>query len=214
MARKPQQQRSRATVEAIVEAGFICLARGGYEGTTTRHIADVAGISVGTLYEYFTNKQDIYEAMYKRAVEDVVSMIEPLTARLVRMDIREGVKLLLAEFRELLMRHDGRYLKFASHAVQAAPHLDLQPVQKILGEVVLQYLMHQPQLMRMQNIPVMSYIVINGGMFAMIRHLGESSPIMTFEQLSDGLADMVDHVVTGELRKADRNNPQDTGASG
>ncbi|MGB1221107.1 MAG: TetR/AcrR family transcriptional regulator, partial [Alcanivoracaceae bacterium] len=81
MPRKPQQQRSRATVEAIVEAGFICLARGGYEGTTTRHIADVAGISVGTLYEYFSNKQEIYEAMYQRVVEDVVAFIERLMTR-------------------------------------------------------------------------------------------------------------------------------------
>ena len=129
------------------------------------------------------------------------------------MEIREGVKLLLAEFREMLMRNDARYLKFASHAVHAAPHLDLKPVQKILGELVLQYLMHQPELMRMQNIPVMSYIVINGGMFAMIRHLGESAPTMTFEQLSDGLADMVDHVVAGELRKADQNRCGNTGAN-
>ena len=53
MPRKPRQQRSRATVDAIVEAGFICVAELGITGTTTRHIAERAGISVGSLYEYF-----------------------------------------------------------------------------------------------------------------------------------------------------------------
>lgn len=209
MPRKPQQQRSRATVDAIVEAGFQCLATRGLEGTTTRHIAERAGISVGTLYEYFKNKQDIYEVMFQRTIKDVVAMIEPLTARLVTMDIRDGVRLLLEEFRELLMRNDARYLKFASQASQTLQHYDLEsinefdPVNKILSDVALQYLMHHPQLMRMQNIPVMSYIVINGGMFTIVRHLSEKNPSMTFEQICDGLADMVSHVVDGELRKAD-----------
>ena len=214
MPRKPQQQRSRATVDAVIEAGFICVAEHGFEGTTTRHIANVAGIGVGTLYEYFANKQAIYKVMYERAVKDVVAMIEPLTPRLVQLPIRDGVKLLLAEFRDLLMKNDGRYLKFAALAGQAPQHYDmeslneLEPVTKILGDVSLQYLMHHPELMRMKNIPVMTYIVINGGMFTMIRHLGEKHPPMTFEQLSDGLADMISHVVEGELRKADEADQQ------
>lgn len=210
MPRKPQQQRSRATVEAIIEAGFLCLANQGLEGTTTRHIADRAGISVGTLYEYFSNKQEIYDVMFQQAIKDVVAMIEPLTARLVTMNIRDGVKMLLEEFRQLLMRNDGRYLKFASQAGQAMQHYDLdslndlEPISKILSDVALKYLMHHPELMRMPNIPVMSYIVINGGMFVMIRHLSEKHPSMSFEQVSDGLADMIGHVVAGELRKADQ----------
>ncbi|MEY2838869.1 MAG: hypothetical protein RJB60_1168, partial [Pseudomonadota bacterium] len=59
--RKPIQQRSIATVEAIVEAGFMAVAEHGLAGTTTRHIATLAGISVGSLYEYFTNKEEVYE---------------------------------------------------------------------------------------------------------------------------------------------------------
>ena len=78
MTRKPQQQRAKATVDAIVEAGFICVADRGAAGTTTRHIADVAGISVGSLYEYFANKEMIFDAMNQRFVADVVAMLQPL----------------------------------------------------------------------------------------------------------------------------------------
>ena len=54
--KKPNQQRSETTVRAIVEAAAQVLAVNRYEKTTTNHIADRAGVSVGTIYEYFPNK--------------------------------------------------------------------------------------------------------------------------------------------------------------
>ncbi|MBQ0754029.1 MAG: TetR/AcrR family transcriptional regulator [Gammaproteobacteria bacterium] len=203
MTRKPQQQRAKATVDAIVQAGFLCLAKHGIEGTTTRHIADEAGIGVGSLYEYFANKQEVMDAMYQMVVADVVSMIQPLTPRLVKMEIHEAVRTLLYEFRELLMRDDARYLKYASQAVNVAQRDNLEPINKILNDLVVQYVMHHPEVMRLRNLPVMSYIIINGGIFSVIRHLGESAPMLTFDQLAGGLADMAKHVMDGEMRKVD-----------
>ena len=142
--------------------------------------------------------------MYQRVVADVVAMIQPLTPKLVKMDIREAVRTLLYEFRELLMRDEGRYLKYAGQAVNIAHRDNLEPINKILMDLVVQYVMHHPEVMKMQNIPVMSYIVINGGMFSVIRHLGESSPMITFDQLAEGLVDMVGHIVDGEMRKAEK----------
>ena len=57
--RKPRQTRSKVTVDTIIEAGFIAVATNGTSGTTTRHIADIAGVSVGSLYEYFKNKEEV-----------------------------------------------------------------------------------------------------------------------------------------------------------
>jgi hypothetical protein len=41
-------------------------------------------------------------------------------------------------------------------------------------------------------------------MFSVIRHLGETSPMITFDQLAEGLVDMVGHIVDGEMRKAEK----------
>ncbi len=51
MARKPKQQRSKATVDAIVQAALICIASHGPSAITARQIAEKAGIGVGSLYE-------------------------------------------------------------------------------------------------------------------------------------------------------------------
>ena len=76
--RKPRQTRSKVTVDTIIEAGFIAVATNGTSGTT-RHIADIAGVSVGSLYEYFKNKEEIYDAMAKSFVKEVLDMVKELT---------------------------------------------------------------------------------------------------------------------------------------
>ena len=61
--RTPQRARSEATVAAIFEATTRILRRGGRDALNTNRVAEVAGISVGTLYGYFPNKQAILLAM-------------------------------------------------------------------------------------------------------------------------------------------------------
>lgn len=57
--RVPQQERSRRTRARIIEAAVECFDRTGFDDTTTVHIAQAAGVGVGTLYGYFDNKRDI-----------------------------------------------------------------------------------------------------------------------------------------------------------
>lgn len=54
--KRPVQDRSRTTVDAILTATFQVLDRHGADGLTTTRVAEVAGVSVGTLYQYFPNK--------------------------------------------------------------------------------------------------------------------------------------------------------------
>jgi len=64
--RSPRQARSRATWEAIVEAAAQILERQGPEGLTTNDVAGRAGVSIGTLYQYFPDKQAILLAAARR----------------------------------------------------------------------------------------------------------------------------------------------------
>ncbi|MGI5268347.1 TetR/AcrR family transcriptional regulator [Nonomuraea sp. CA-218870] len=89
----PRQQRSRETVEAILEAAAQLFQRHGYAATTTNKIADRAGVSVGSLYQYFPNKDALLLALADRhlnaAAREVMRVFEraaeqpPDLARLV-----------------------------------------------------------------------------------------------------------------------------------
>jgi AcrR family transcriptional regulator len=64
--RAPAQARSKATVEAILEAAARILRREGEDALTTNRIAEVAGVSVGSLYGYFPDKAAIQLALARR----------------------------------------------------------------------------------------------------------------------------------------------------
>lgn len=66
----PRQERSQATVEAILAATARVLVRDGFEHASTNRIAAVAGVSVGSLYQYFPNKQALVRALYDRLLAD------------------------------------------------------------------------------------------------------------------------------------------------
>ena len=65
--RKPRQQRALATVDAILQATAQIIRRDGLAGLTTNTVARVAGVSIGTLYQYFTDKEALYDALFERA---------------------------------------------------------------------------------------------------------------------------------------------------
>jgi AcrR family transcriptional regulator len=61
--RRAKQLRARETIVVIREAAAQVLLRHGYARATTNRIADVAGVSVGTIYQYFTDKDAIFDAL-------------------------------------------------------------------------------------------------------------------------------------------------------
>lgn len=191
MRKQPRQQRSQVTVDAIVEAGFRSLARHGKEGTTTRHIADLAGISVGSLYQYFPDKDAIYTAMQRRVVTELIVFLREVTPELLQKDVYEGTALLLYRFRDWAQKDDERYLVYARHAGQFNSGEEIDRLESALMELVMQYLLQHPAFARLPNIAGVTYFLINGGVLAMIRFLSTPNPRITFEQFVDGAASLV-----------------------
>lgn len=70
--KKPQQRRSHATIDTIFEAAIQVLLANGFDRTTTVQIAERAGVSVGSLYQYFPNKSALLAAIVRRHVGGVV----------------------------------------------------------------------------------------------------------------------------------------------
>ena len=76
--KRPRQQRSIATVGAIVEAAARVFSERGYAGGSTNRIAQTAGVSIGSLYEYFPNKDSILVAVAERHVGRMIEDVERL----------------------------------------------------------------------------------------------------------------------------------------
>lgn len=67
--RIPRQSRSKATVDALLTAATQILARDGFEGFTTTAAAERAGVSIGSLYQYFRNSDELLGAVAARELQ-------------------------------------------------------------------------------------------------------------------------------------------------
>jgi AcrR family transcriptional regulator len=74
--RQPQQQRSRQTVEAVLDAVVRILKRQGIDGVTTNRIAETAGLSIGSVYQYFPDKRAIFKALHDRHADQIGRLVE------------------------------------------------------------------------------------------------------------------------------------------
>jgi AcrR family transcriptional regulator len=77
----PRQARSKATVEVILEATARILVHGGLGALTTNAVADSAGVSIGSLYQYFPSKEALVMALIRRMREKLCEDLEAAQAQ-------------------------------------------------------------------------------------------------------------------------------------
>lgn len=99
--KSPTQIRSRETVDAILEAAVDLFSSRGYARTSTNHVAGRAGVSVGSLYQYFPNKDAILTALLARHLEAVSAVVAGSLDVLgdPEIPLRDGIRRLLEGLR-------------------------------------------------------------------------------------------------------------------
>lgn len=114
--KQPRQARSRATVEVILDATARILVSHGYAAASTNRIAEVAGISVGSLYQYFPSKEALVTALRRRHAEQMRAMLLDMAASAAGAPLPVAARTLI-------------------HAVMAAHMIDPQ-LHRVLDEEV------------------------------------------------------------------------------
>ncbi len=86
----PRQERARATTEAILEATAHILVERGWARLTTNHVAERAGVSIGSVYQYFPSKEALVAALVDRHVERITSIVATEMARAIDLPFAEA----------------------------------------------------------------------------------------------------------------------------
>ena len=90
------QERSRLTVDALLEATARILVREGFDKASTNRIAEVAGVSVGSLYQYFPSKEALVAALIDRHNRQVMQAIQGELAEALKLSMEEAVRRLVS----------------------------------------------------------------------------------------------------------------------
>jgi AcrR family transcriptional regulator len=104
MARRPavkprktaSQGRSRATVDALVEATARILVKEGFDKASTNRIAEVAGVSIGSLYQYFPGKEALVAAVIERHQQEIMQTVRGELADVFTQPVEQAVRKLVA----------------------------------------------------------------------------------------------------------------------
>ena len=89
--RTPKQARSRATVDAILDATARVLTEAGYAGANTNRIAATAGVSIGSLYQFFPSKEALVTALRRRHAQQMRDMVREMVGAIAGMPLAAAV---------------------------------------------------------------------------------------------------------------------------
>jgi len=191
MRKQPQQQRAKVIVENILEAAQRCITEYGLLQVTTPKISEKSGASVGSIYQYFENKEEIIQELLNRksenlglALKQIVITQEDLTLEeLISTSIQFGFDSLKADggfFIEILKNWHGYNNSSAA-----------QIVEKHFYEVGLYVFSRFFKHWNFETLKIKSFVIINSTLFTMMRYATNNGFLISEQQLKKELSLMI-----------------------
>jgi len=182
----PIQARSTASVNAILDATIQVLLKLGKERLTTTRVALRAGVSVGTLYQYFPNKSALLQAALKRHLDEVSNAVELVCKQQEGATLRQMATALITAFFEAKMKNakTSVALYSVSSDVDGAKIVQQTGIRSNKAIVEMLASSREP----LPGDPELVASILQGAMAGIIRRLLESAaPENQFQTLQDEL---------------------------
>ncbi len=159
--KEPNQDRARETVENIVEATAHILEKEGFEKISTNKIAEKAGVSIGSLYQYFPTKESIFSFMMEKYIHSQTQMIDRIMEeRKTNQDLKETVRIIISAIMESKIKQARFQKMFAVKVLSFAGYESLNRQDDHLISVFQKYLEPFEKEVRKENLDISLYFVI------------------------------------------------------
>lgn len=133
MRKQPVQQRSKALVDALLDATARLLVDVGYMELTTNKVADMAGVGIGSLYEYFPNKESLVAKVIERNGMVVAASIQSSMVEALERDHEEAMRFWLEKMLEALESRRDEVRAVAT----GVPFLGQLPIMRTMPKVLM-----------------------------------------------------------------------------
>ncbi|HVH48069.1 MAG TPA: TetR/AcrR family transcriptional regulator, partial [Labilithrix sp.] len=156
----PQQARAQQTVRAILEATVQILDREGLEAATTTRIAEVAGVSIGSLYQYFSHRDAILNALQNREFERTLVLIRNvLEERSLDEEPERAVREILRGLGALYLAAPGLHRVLAIEGLRVAKAEHVQAFDLRAIDVVRSFLASMRGPIRTKNVDAAAFVI-------------------------------------------------------
>jgi AcrR family transcriptional regulator len=191
MKKRPQQERSQHMVSTLIDATARCISKYGLDAVTTPKIAEMAGVSVGSLYQYFDDKQALIEALIERGTHEVVKALQTLINQIESDRLEEIVKQSIQYGFSLLRQSDGLYLEIVKNWHRLPMQKMVDVMQSFSLDFGRLFFTKHYQTHSIQNLHVKFFIIVNSTLFTMMQYINGNNSLMTQDDIVNELTDMI-----------------------
>jgi len=196
--KEPKQERSQSMIDAVMEATTRILTTMGAEKTTTNKVAELAGISVGSLYQYFPNK----DAVFAKLIERHLAHHKEVVVKILEENVNQPTDLAI----EKIMSHMvGMYLskkKILKPLMVHIPRLektrDTLLMRNEVIDVIAAYLESRRSDLVVTDIRASLVILVNSVMGVMTTMLFSETELMSPEAMTAELSVLAKRYLMGK----------------
>lgn len=186
--KRPRQARAQETVRAILEATVQILDREGLDAATTTRIAEVAGVSIGSLYQYFSHRDAILNALQNREFERTLELMQRVLAEgNLGEEPEKTIKAALHGLAELYLASPGLHRVLAIEGLRVAKAEHVHAFDLRVIEVVRHFLASTEAPIQTENVGAAAFLVFQTVRAAMLSFLLERPPGLDIDRLIEEL---------------------------
>ena len=191
MRKKPQQQRAKLIVDHILQAAQICIVEQGLMQITTPKIAEKAGVSVGSLYQYFENKEEIIQELLRRKSENLGLALKQMVVTQEQLSIQEIIPLSIQFGFDVMRAESGFFIEVLKHWHGYNNSEAAQILEKHFFEVGMYLFNRFYRHWDFETLKHKSFVIINSTLFTMMRYVSNNSFLISEQQLRDKLSNRI-----------------------
>jgi AcrR family transcriptional regulator len=171
---QPRQPRSRATVGVILDAAIRVLDREGLDALTTSRVAEVAGVSVGTLYQYFAHRDAIVDALQDRELERAGGMLERVLQNQAHASDRDVARAVVEELLRLYRAAPALHRVLAVNGLRFSPGERVQAFDARSVALIKAFLSLAGPRIRAANLEAAAFVIYQSVRATMLSYLLEA----------------------------------------
>lgn len=187
----PRQPRSVLMVHSILDAGMAVIAAEGLSAMSTNRVADRAGVSIGSLYQYFANRDSILAGIIERSLLDVLRVLDSMHGAFLDTPMCEGLRAMLV----MMLRYYEPWMGVLRQIILETPLLAdnslLMMMERALLDLFRDYLLHNSARYRIRNGKAGMQAAISASIFLYLRWLVQPFHRVSEDEFVDAAVQLV-----------------------
>lgn len=198
LRKPPRQQRAKSTVDNIKTAVLDLAGKIGFADMTIAQITERAGISKGSLYQYFSGREAIFLALFEDASAEMAAIMKDLYIRILDLPPREGVTAVLRRHLDLVRQHQLVFLIMPNQVPEL--RLTSQPItyENMIARFTRNYIQEMCPGLSKQEIAHRTFFIHEIAKSCVYRFVSEPPEKMTDRAFINSLATLITDFMTRE----------------